>query len=59
MCADKVYTVREKFRRKVGISADIQDSRLLTHYFLYAACVKKVYDIFFVVSAMQRYQYMN
>ena len=42
MPADKVYAIREKFCRKVGISTDRQDSRLMTHYSLFIACVKKV-----------------
>ena len=42
MSADKVYAIREKFCRKVEISADRQDSRLTTHYSLFIACVKKV-----------------
>lgn len=42
MSPEKLYTIRTKLERKVGMGDLSQDSRLMTHYSLVIACVKKV-----------------
>ena len=43
MSPDKLYSIRSKLERKVGMGdLSQQDSRMMTHYSLFVACVKKV-----------------